>query len=188
MLLYIIKSIRIFIILSLILGILYPLIIIFIGQLAMKDKANGSLIIIDDKIRGSKLIGQEFKNPKYFYSRPSAVNHDAANSGASNLGPSNKQLFADVKKRIAQIRLENNLDPDHLIPADMALQSASGLDPHISIENALLQVPRISKIRAIPEKTISDLIENNKVSFINSTNEGYINVLMINISLDNNNF
>lgn len=173
------QQIKIFLIFSLLLGIIYPIAITIISQITFKNKANGSLVIIDDIVRGSELIAQEFKDPKYFHSRPSAVNDNAANSGASNLGPSNEKLIATVKKQIDQIRLENNLNPNTLIPADMVLQSASGLDPHISIDNANLQKKRIAKIRNISEDVIDQLIREH----LNSRN--YINVLKLNLLLDN---
>lgn len=175
----IITSIKVFFILSLLLGIIYPIFITIIGQLTMNNKANGSLITINNKIRGSTLIAQEFKDPKYFHSRPSAVQYNAANSGASNLGPSNPQLFENTKKQIEQIRLENNLPPHTSIPPDSVLQSASGLDPHISIKYAQLQINRISKARNISQEAISQLINENTHS------NKYINVLKLNLSLDN---
>lgn len=185
MLLEIKKSIRIFIIISILLGILYPVCITIIGQLTMSDKANGSLIIHDNKIVGSKLIAQAFNHPRYFYSRPSAVNYNAAGSGGSNLGPSSKKLLEEVEKRINVIRRENNLELTQKLPADMVLESASGLDPHISWPNALLQVSRIASIRNIPEIEIQKLIkENIDANFIGIWGQQGINVLKLNLALD----
>lgn len=178
-------SLKFFIVISVLLGILYPLFITIIGQLTMSDKANGSLIIQDSKIIGSKLIAQAFTDPKYFHSRPSAVNYDGAGSGASNLGPSSKKLLEDVEKRINAVRTENNLGSNYLIPADMVLQSASGLDPHVSIQNALLQVSRVSKIRNIPEVAIQQLIQENiDRNFIGIWGQQGVNVLKLNLTLD----
>lgn len=174
-----ITSLKVFVIFSLLLGMIYPIFITIIGQLTMNDKANGSLVSINNNIRGSTLIAQEFKDPKYFHSRPSAVDYNASNSGASNLGPSNKLLLDNVKQRIEQIRLENNLPLPTLIPADSVLQAASGLDPHISLKYAQLQTSRISQARNISEETIFQLINENTHS------DEYINVLKINLSLDN---
>ena len=110
----------------------------------MPNKANGSLVKVDGKVVGSSLIGQNFDKPEYFNSRPSAVDYNASSSGGSNLGPSSKKLIARVNETITKEKLGNNN-----IPADMVLTSASGLDPHISLENAQLQLPGIVKIRKI---------------------------------------
>lgn len=186
MLLELKKSIRIFIIISLLLGVLYPVFITIIGQLLMKDKANGSLIIHENNIIGSELIAQAFYHPQYFYSRPSSINYNAGGSGGSNLGPSSKKLLEEAEKRINSARKENNLDIAQKLPADMVLSSASGLDPHISLANALLQIPRIASIRNIPESEIKNLITQNiDPSFVGVLGQKGINVLKLNLALDN---
>lgn len=176
-----ITSIKVFIIFSVLLGLVYPLAITGIAQATMKDKANGSLIIADGKVIGSSLIGQKFDEPEYFNSRPSAVDYNASASGASNLGPSSKKLITRVKEDIAKNGLTGNK-----IPADMVLTSASGLDPHISPENAQFQVPRISKIIGISEEKINKLIkENTDLDFIGIWGQDGVNVLKLNIALNN---
>lgn len=175
-----ITSIKVFIVFSVLLGLVYPLTITGIAQLTMKDKANGSLIKIDGKVVGSSLIGQNFDKPEYFNSRPSAVDYNASASGASNLGPSSKKLIARVKETINKENLGNKN-----IPADMVLTSASGLDPHISVENAQLQIPRISKVRNISETKLQELVNKNTDSdFIGIWGQQGVNVLKLNIALD----
>jgi len=176
----IITSIKVFIVFSVLLGLVYPLAITGIAQATMPSKANGSLIKIDGKVVGSSLIGQKFDKPEYFNSRPSAVDYNASGSGASNLGPSSKKLIARVKEDITK----NNL-VGQKVPADMVLTSASGLDPHISLENAQLQISRIAKIRNISEEKIKELIsENTDPDFIGIWGQQGVNVLKLNIAID----
>lgn len=170
---------------TILLGVVYPLFITGIAQVMMPAKANGSIIIKDGNIVGSGLIGQNFDKPEYFHSRPSAVNYDAANSGASNLGPSSAKLMDQVKERIEQVRKENNLK-DEEIPPDMVLSSASGLDPHISRANALIQLKRVARERNIPEAEVIKLIEeNSNGDFIGIWGHRGVNVLKLNLALDN---
>ena len=176
----VIISIKLFIGFSILLGLVYPLAITGIAQATMKDKADGSLIKIEGKIVGSSLIGQKFDKPEYFNSRPSAVDYNASGSGASNLGPSSKKLVERVKETINKEKLGNKN-----IPADMVLTSASGLDPHISLQNAELQIPRISKIRNVSETKIKELItKNTDPDFIGIWGQKGVNVLKLNIALD----
>lgn len=173
----IITSIRAFIIFSILLGLIYPLAITGIAQVAFPQKANGSLIIENGKVVGSSLIGQKFDQAKYFNSRPSAVDYNAAGSGASNLGPSSKKLVEQVENRAKGLNKN--------IPADAVLASASGLDPHISLENAQSQIPRISKIRGISETKLNDLVNKNTDSdFIGIWGQNGVNVLKLNLALD----
>lgn len=175
----IIISIRAFIIFSVLLGLVYPLTITGIAQVAFPQKAKGSLIIENNQVVGSSLIGQKFDKPEYFNSRPSAVDYNAAGSGASNLGPSSKKLADRVQADIAK----NNLSGH--IPADSVLTSASGLDPHISIENAKLQAKRVAKIRNISEAQMQKLIEKNTdPEFLGIWGQEGVNVLKLNIALD----
>ena len=175
-----ITSIKVFIVFSVLLGLIYPLAITGIAQATIKDKANGSLIVEQGKIVGSSLIGQKFDKPEYFNSRPSAVDYNASSSGASNLGPSSKKLITRVKETINKEKLD-----DKNIPADSVLTSASGLDPHISLENAELQIHRVSKIRNISETEIKKLInENTDHDFIGIWGQEGVNVLKLNIALN----
>lgn len=172
-------AIRAFIIFSVLLGLVYPLAITGIAQVAFPQKANGSLIVENGQVVGSSLIGQKFDKSEYFNSRPSAVDYNAAGSGASNLGPSSKKLADRVKTDIAKNNLSSN------IPADMVLTSASGLDPHISIENANLQAKRVAKIRNISEAQIKKLIEENTDhELLGIWGQDGVNVLKLNIALD----
>jgi len=178
-----ITALKVFIIFSVLVGIVYPLGITAIAQITMPFKANGSL-----RQNGSELIGQNFTAPKYFHSRLSAAGngYDASNSGGTNLGPSSKKLMKQTAEKIKSVRTEENIPANTPVPADMVLTSASGLDPHISIENAKLQAPRISKIRAIPEDKIKKLIkENTDPDFIGIWGQPGVNVLKLNLALDN---
>lgn len=174
----IIISIKAFIGFSILLGLIYPLTITGIAQILMPQKANGSLIVENGQVIGSSLIGQKFDKPEYFNSRPSAVDYNAAASGASNLGPSSKKLIEQVK-----VRIKKSGQKQHL-PADMVLTSASGLDPHISIKNAQLQMPRIAKVRHLSESEIKKLVdENTDQDFIGLWGQDAVNVLKLNLAL-----
>lgn len=178
-------SLRVFIVFAILLGIIYPLIITVVAQVFMPDKANGSLIVKNSVVIGSTFIGQNFSDDKYFHSRFSAVNYDATNSGGSNLGPSNKKLIERTQQRLEKIRAENHLAKDADIPADMVLSSGSGLDPHISVKNATLQLPRVAKARAIPEEQVHKLIGHNiDHDFIGIWGTAGVNVLKLNLALD----
>lgn len=180
-----IRSIKVFFIFSVLLGIVYPLLITIIAQIAFPYKANGSLVYVNNTVIGSELIGQNFDKPEYFNSRPSAVDYNAQGSGGSNYGPTNKKLIERTKTQINRIKAENNLNPDYKIPADIVLTSSSGLDPHISFENAELQAKRISKIRNISENNIKNLIQKNTdPDFIGLWGQPGINVLKLNVALD----
>jgi K+-transporting ATPase ATPase C chain len=166
----------------------YPLIVYGIAQLAFRDKANGSLITASDgTVRGSKLLAQGFTDPKYFHPRPSAAGngYDAANSGASNLGPTSQKLKDAIKDRIAAYRTENGLSETEPVPADAVTASGSGLDPHISVQNADLQTVRVAKARSLSEDKVRELISKNTdgrdLGFLG---EPGVNVLQLNLALD----
>lgn len=196
----IIISIKAFIIFSILLGLVYPLAITGIAQVVFPQKANGSLIIENGKVTGSSLIGQKFDKPEYFNSRPSAVDYNASGSGASNLGPTSKKFINQVKKRIdKEDKMRGGVEawknttftpyaythPRSSFPADMVLASASGLDPHISAENAKLQAKRVAKIRRISEEKVSELItQNTDSNFLGIWGQDGVNVLKLNIALD----
>lgn len=178
-------SVYIFLAMSLLLGLVYPLIMTGAAHLFFFKRANGSIIMADGAVVGSGLIGQAFKEPGYFHGRPSANNYDGMNSGGSNLGPTNKKLIDQVNKIIEQTRKENRLPQDAGIPADLVLSSASGLDPHISLDSALLQVRRISRERKINETIINDIIRKNaEMQYFGLFGNQYVNVLKLNIALD----
>ena len=151
----------------------------------MPGKANGSIIYKDGKPVGSELLGQNFDKPGYFHGRLSAVGYDATNSGASNLGPSSAKLMQEVGDSIKQIRKEDDL-PVGDIPPDMVSSSASGLDPHISMANASIQLKRVARVRKISEPEVKKMIAENTVpDFIGIWGHRGVNVLKLNMALDN---
>src|ERR1051325_956902 len=152
------------VILALVCCALYPLAVWAIAQIAFPTKANGSLILDKDgTVRGSRLLGQNFTAEKYFRPRPSAAGngYDAANSGASNLGPTSQKLRDSIAQNVADFRLQNGLASNAPVPADAVTASASGLDPHISLENAGLQAPRVAKARGLPIEKVRSLIQQH---------------------------
>jgi potassium-transporting ATPase KdpC subunit len=180
-----ITTIRVFSGFALLFGLIYPLVILGVGNLVFPRNAQGGLIKRDGKIIGSKLIAQNFSSPKYFHSRFSAVNYNAMGSGGNNLAPSNKKLIELATNRIKQIRGVNNLADKIALPADMVLDSASGLDPHISLANALLQLPRVAKQRNLSAATIKKLIHaNTQPDFVGIWGQAGVNVLRLNLALD----
>jgi potassium-transporting ATPase KdpC subunit len=167
---------------------LYPLVVFGISQALFHDKANGSLIVDSDgTVRGSKLLGQNFSDAKYFHPRPSAAGngYDAANSSGSNLGPTSQKLNDAVKDRIAAYRTENGLNADAAVPADAVTASGSGLDPHISLRNAELQIPRVAKSRGLSEDKVRELVEQNTDGRdLRVFGDPGVNVLQLNLALD----
>jgi len=143
---------------------LYPLIVFAISQAFFYEKANGSLILDKDgAVRGSKLLAQGFTADKYFHPRPSAAGngYDATSSGGSNLGPTSQKLNDAIKDRVDAYRKVNGLNEKEPVPADAVTASGSGLDPHISMRNAELQIPRVARARGLSEKKLHELIEQN---------------------------
>jgi K+-transporting ATPase ATPase C chain len=164
------------IIFTVILGFVYPLVVTAIAQIAFKKQADGSLIEVNGRVIGSELIAQSFKNERYFYPRPSAVNYDAANSGGGNQGALNESLKDAVKERIAALGIKT-------IPSDLVSASASGLDPHISVESAMIQVARVAKSRGLDEKSVKAVVEQQIERF--PLSDPMVNVLKLNIAIDN---
>lgn len=166
---------------------IYPVAVWAVGQGLFSDKANGSLVRFNGKIVGSALIAQGFAGPAYFHPRPSAAGqgYDAVNSGGTNLGPTSKKLIEDVKQRVADYRAENGLSSDTLVPVDSVTSSASGLDPHISVRNALLQATRVAKARGVGEKDVLAKVESHTEGrTLGFLGEPRVNVLTLNLSLD----
>lgn len=166
----------------------YPLIVFGIAQVAFRDKANGSLIVAKDgTVRGSRLLSQGFTAARYFHPRPSAAGngYDAANSGGSNLGPTSQKLNDAIKERIEAYRKENGLKESGLVPADAVTASGSGLDPHICVRNAELQVPRVAKARGLdPQKVCTLIAQNTEGPDLGFLGEPGVNVLKLNLALD----
>lgn len=167
---------------------LYPLAVWALGQAIFPAKANGSLIkAADGTIRGSSLIGQPFTEAKYFHPRPSSAGngYDAANSGGSNLGPTSQKLHDAIKDRVAVYRTENGLKEADTVPADAVTASGSGLDPHISIANATLQVARVAKARGVGEAEVQTLVEKiTERPQLGILGDARVNVLDLNLALD----
>lgn len=185
----VIISIKIFLFFTVLTGILYPVLVTGIAQVAFHSKANGSMIMINNKAIGSKLIGQQFDSTIYFTSRPSAVSYNPLPSGGSNFGLTNPKLLALVTERKQQFIAFNQLDSNVVIPSEMLFASASGLDPHISPQAALLQVNRITNTRKLTVAQKEKLIKvihaiTEKPEFL-CLGETRINVLQLNLELDN---
>jgi K+-transporting ATPase ATPase C chain len=166
---------------------IYPLVVFGISQVVFRDKANGSLIVDSNGVRGSQLIGQQFTSEKYFHSRPSAAGngYDATSSGGSNLGPTSKKLADAVAQNIVDYRAQNGLSTNDLVPADAVTASGSSLDPHISVRNAELQSPRVARARNLTlEKVIESVRQNTDESDLGIFGEPGVNVLKLNLALD----
>lgn len=175
------------IVLTILFGLAYPLVFTGLAQVLFPHQANGSLVTVNGKVAGSELIGQSFTKPEYFHGRPSAAGnngYDAANSGGSNLGPTNQKLVDRVKADVQKFRAEN---PDYTgpIPADLLTSSASGLDPHISPASAEAQVARVAKARGVTPDRIAELVaKHTDGRQWGIFGEPRVNVLLLNIDLD----
>jgi K+-transporting ATPase ATPase C chain len=182
--------------LTLITGLAYPLAMTAVAGVIFPKQAQGSLVEKDGKVIGSALIGQEFKDEKYFHGRPSATlapdpndatktvpaPYNAANSGASNLGPTSKALNDRIKDDVEKLKAEN---PSMPVPVDLVTTSASGLDPDISPDAALFQVPRVAKARSLPEGKVRQLVtEHSQSRLLGLFGEPRVNVLALNLALD----
>lgn len=179
------SAIRLFLVFSILTGLVYPLLVTELAQNLMPEKAKGSMLTVDGRVVGSELIGQEFVSPGYFHGRPSAVGYAANGSGASNLGPTSAKLMERTGQRVKEIRQENNLSEDAPVPADSVLASGSGLDPHISLEAAIVQVPRIAKTRGMNQSEVQDLVRRNmESSQLSILGQERLNVLKLNLALD----
>jgi potassium-transporting ATPase KdpC subunit len=167
---------------------IYPLVVFGISQALFHNKANGSLIIdTDGTVRGSRLLAQGFTADKYFHPRPSAAGtgYDAASSGGSNLGPTSQKLNDAIKDRVDAYRTENGLKENESVPADAVTASGSGLDPHISLRNAELQLLRVAKERAVSEEKLRELIKQNTgARDFGLLGDPGVNVLTLNRALD----
>lgn len=174
------KATLLFAVLFIITGFIYPITVTLVSGLLFPDQAHGSLIVDEDnQVIGSTLIGQNFTAPQYFQSRPSASGYDATSSGGSNLGPTNSILLELVGNQTNALRKDGITGP---IPSDLVLASASGLDPHISLESALIQVPVVAKARNLPEEEVKALVLAESID--SPFTGAYVNVLSLNRALD----
>jgi len=180
-----ITSLKVFFFFALLLGLIYPLFVMLLGQTIFPKEANGSLIKRNGKVIGSSLIAQKFSKPRYFHSRFSAVNYDASSSGGSNLALSSRDMYKQTKKHVESVRNENDLPKILSLPSDSVLSSASGLDPHISLTNALIQLPRVARRRGLSKKVMRRLIHKySEHDFIGIWGQTGVNVLQLNLALD----
>ena len=179
-------TLKLFAILMVLVGVIYPVAVTVLAQLFFPKEAGGSLLYDSGgNITGSALIGQPFSDPKYFWSRPSATSgypYNPMASGGSNLGPTNKDLIDQISNRTELLKSSGIQSP---VPSDLVEASASGLDPHISVQSTLVQIPRVARARNLSEDTLNKLvvehIENRQFGFLG---EQRINVLELNLALD----
>lgn len=184
----ILPALMMMVVLTVLLGLVYPLAVTGIAQATMSSKADGSIITVNGRKVGSSLIGQNFADPKYFHPRPSLAGesgYDAMSSGGSNLGPTNPALLDAVRERVDAYRAENHLANDVLVPVDAVTTSGSGLDPHISSANAKLQTARVAEARGLDPSKVAVLVtqhtDGRSLGFLG---EPGVNVLGLNIALD----
>ncbi|TMH02855.1 MAG: potassium-transporting ATPase subunit KdpC [Betaproteobacteria bacterium] len=180
-------AVSLFVALTAVTGVAYPLLVTAIAQGMFPHQANGSLLMQDGKAVGSELIGQAFSDPKYFWSRPSATSpmpYSGGSSGGSNQGPLNPALADAVKARVQALR---DADPGNTrpVPVDLVTASASGLDPHISVAGADYQAARVARVRRLPLATVQQLIaQHSEGRWLGLVGEPRVNVLALNLALD----
>lgn len=196
-------ALRLVLVFTVMLGLVYPLVVTGIAQVAFKDKADGSLVRVGDQVVGSSLLGQQFSGAGYVWPRPSAAGPLAsgtpgspgqpvdptdlsqASSGGSNLGPTDQRLLRSVEERAATYREANGLAADTPVPVDAVTASASGVDPHISIANARLQAARVARQRGLAVDEVNRLIDaSTDPSSLGMLGEPGVNVLRLNLALD----
>jgi K+-transporting ATPase ATPase C chain len=184
-----VPSILAVVVFTVITGLVYPLVVTGVSQVAFRSKANGSLVKADGVVVGSKLLGQSFTEAKYFHPRPSVAGdgYDGLASAASNLGPTNSDFLTTVQHRIDDYRAENGLAADRPVPVDAVTASASGLDPEISVANARIQAARVAKARNLPVDDVLRLVDaHTRQRQWGFLGEAGVNVFELNLALDGN--
>jgi potassium-transporting ATPase KdpC subunit len=170
------------VLMTLLLGIAYPLAMVALGQAVFPTKANGSMIELDGALVGSEQIGQQFTDPHYLIGRPSAVDYDAANSSGTNLAPTSSVLIGSVAERVEAVR---QVDGVARPPVDLVTASGSGLDPHLWVRSAMLQADRIARLRgAEPEQVRAIILQHVEGDYLGFIGEPVVNVLLVNLALD----
>ena len=181
-------ALRLLLTLSVLTGLLYPLTVTGLAQILLPFQANGSLVVKDGKVIGSRLIGQNFSGPGYFHGRPSAAGqngYDGTSSGGLNLGPTNKELIDSIAERVQTVRGKNGLKADESVPADLVTTSGSGLDPDISPAAALAQARRVATARGLDLNVVHSLIEKQITPKpFGLLGEARVNVLELNLAVD----
>jgi len=181
---HLITALLMTLVMTVLLGLIYPLVITGLAQVLFRDKANGQLVSRNGEVIGSRIIAQPFTSAKYFHPRPSAAGngYDAANSGGTNLAPTNQKLIDRVRSDAASLQKEN---PGQQIPVDLLTTSASGLDPEISPAAAEFQIPRVARERGLAESAVRDLVrKHTQQRDLGLLGEPRVNVLELNLALD----
>ncbi len=171
------------VVLTVVLGVLYPLLVLGVGRLGLAHQADGSSITVDGRVAGSSLIGQRFDGDQWFQPRPSAGDYDAQASGGSNAGPNDPELLATVAERRAVIARRDGVPPA-AVPADAVTASGSGLDPHVSPAYAELQVERVARVRGLPVDRVRQLVQQHTTGrTLGFLGEPRVNVVELNLAL-----
>lgn len=177
------KNVRMFLWMTFLTGIVYPLLITAIAQLTMKRKADGDFVIVKEQRVGAKLIAQKFESDKYFWARPSAIDYNPLPSGGSNLGPTSAALKRTVQERMEKLAKAHGAEETE-IPRELLFASGSGLDPHISLDAAYFQMERVAKARAMEQNDVKQLIDHLAIKrSLGFLGEPCINVLILNKAL-----
>lgn len=182
---YFLPALKITFITMMLFGVAYPLLIVGIAKIVAPNSGKGELVVVDEKTVGFELIGQKFTSDKYFNSRPSAVDYNAASTGGSNKGPSNPDYLAQVQQRIEEFLAKNPSVKKEDVPVDLVTASGGGLDPHISIQAAQVQVARIANVRNLSEEQVTQLVnEFTEKPLWGLFGTSTVHVLKLNLALD----